>query len=139
MSLLMGTQLSPTLWTTDPALWKLINYQSNHTLEQLCGEYDEIVRLPEDLISLLLFNKKKNCDGQAARLKIIKTQFSGSEISMLPFMNMDLSIRPHAIAWMFRDLHSYELLRAMPSLLEKYNMKEESDRREDADRREEVN
>jgi hypothetical protein len=113
-------------------------YQSNHTLEKLCGEYDEILKLPKDLVSLLLLNKKKNCDSQAARLKIIMTHFSGSE-SMLPFMNMDLIVRPHAIAWMFRDLHSYELLRAMPSLLEKYNMKEESDRREEADRREEVN
>ena len=114
-------------------------YLSNHTLEKLCGEYDEILKLPKDLVSLLLLNKKKNCDSQAARLKIIMTHFSGSEISMLPFMNMDLIVRPHAIAWMFRDLHSYELLRAMPSLLEKYNMKEESDRREEADRREEVN
>ena len=109
-------------------------YQSNHTLEKLCGEY----KLPQELISLLRLNRK-NCNSDAARLKIIMTHFSDSEINMLPFVNMDLIVRPHAIAWMFRDLHSYELLRAMPSLLEKFNMKEESDRREEADRREEVN
>jgi hypothetical protein len=114
-------------------------YQSNHTLEKLCSQYDVIMKLPKDLTSLLLLNKKKICDSQAARLKIIMMHFSGSKISMLPFVNMDLIVRPHAIAWMFRDLHSYELLRAMPSLLEKYNMKEESDRREEAYRREEVN
>jgi hypothetical protein len=44
--------------------------------------------------------------------------FSGYEINMQPFMEMNLSVRPHAIAWMAKDMHLYELLRAMPSLLE---------------------
>ena len=33
---------------------------------------------------------------------------------------MDLSARPHAIAWMARDEHGYQLLRAKPSLLEQF-------------------
>lgn len=39
------------------------------------------MKLPKDIILLLLLNKKKNCDSQAALLKIIMTHFSGSEIS----------------------------------------------------------
>ena len=56
---------------------------------------------------------------QAARLKIIQVHFSGREINMQPFteMKMELSIRPHAIAWMGRDNSLYQFLRAMPSLL----------------------
>ena len=38
---------------------------------------------------------------------------------MQPFLEMNLSVRPHAIAWMAKDMLVYELLRAMPSLLEK--------------------
>jgi hypothetical protein len=33
---------------------------------------------------------------------------------------MDLSARPHAIAWMARDMHRYQLLRAKPSLLKQF-------------------
>lgn len=46
-------------------------------------------------------------------------RFSGREIIMQPFteMKMELSIRPHAIAWMGRDNSLYQFLRAMPSLL----------------------
>jgi hypothetical protein len=32
---------------------------------------------------------------------------------------MAVNVRPHAIAWMAKDMHVYEFLRAMPSLLEK--------------------
>jgi hypothetical protein len=40
---------------------------------------------------------------------------------MQPFGEMNLSVRPHAIAsWMAKDMHLYELLRAMPSLLEQF-------------------
>jgi hypothetical protein len=38
---------------------------------------------------------------------------------MQPFMEMNLNVRPHAIAWMAKDERGYELLRAMPSLLER--------------------
>jgi len=93
----------------------LSTFNSNHTLEKLCHKSFES-SLPNDLLSLLKINRE-NSVSQAARLKIIKTHFSGSEINMLPFMEMNLSVRPHAIAWMAKDMHSYELLRAMPSLL----------------------
>jgi hypothetical protein len=73
--------------------------------------------LPNDLSSLLRLNRE-NSVSEAARLKISKTHFSGSEINMQPLMEMDLNVRPHVIAWMAKDMHSYELLRAVPSLLE---------------------
>jgi hypothetical protein len=57
------------------------------------------------------------------RLKITKTHFSGCEINMQPFMNMELSVHPFAIAWMARDNHLHHFLRAMPSLLEKVSKK----------------
>ena len=94
----------------------LNTFNSNHTLEELC--HKSFARpLPNDLLSLFKINRESSVS-QAARIKIIKTHFSGSEINMQPFMEMNLSVRPHAIAWMAKDLHLYELLRAMPSLLE---------------------
>ena len=97
-------------------------YQSNHTLERLSsqdlyGNGDES-HLPADVLSLLRINRE-NSVSQAARIKIINTHFSGSEINMLPFMEINLNVRPHAVAWMAKDMHVYELLRAMPSLLER--------------------
>jgi hypothetical protein len=74
--------------------------------------------LPVDVLSLLRINRE-NSVSQAARIKIINTHFRGSEINMLPFMEMNLNVRPLAIAWMAKDMHVYELLRAMPSLLER--------------------
>lgn len=39
-------------------------------------------------------------------------------------MDMNLSIRPHAIAWMVKDnSHIYQLLRVVPSLLEQVGPK----------------
>jgi Ran GTPase-activating protein (RanGAP) involved in mRNA processing and transport len=90
-------------------------FNSNHTLEKLCSKSYES-SLPNDLLSVLKINEE-NSVSKAARLKIIKTHFSGSEINMLPFMVMNLSVRPHALAWMAKDMHMYELLRATPSLL----------------------
>ena len=92
----------------------LSTYQSNHTLNMLNGN----MFLPEELTSLLQINKENN-KNQAARLKIIKTHFSGNDIKMEPFTKIAVSVRPHAIAWMAKDMHLYEFLRAMPSLLEK--------------------
>jgi hypothetical protein len=74
--------------------------------------------LPVDVLSLLRINRE-NIASHAARIKIINTHFSGSEINMLPFMEINLNVRPHAVAWMAKDMHVYELLRAMPSLLER--------------------
>ena len=48
----------------------------------------------------------------------------GCKINMQRFMDMNLSIRPHAIAWMDKDnSHIYQLLRVVPSLLEQVGSK----------------
>jgi len=94
----------------------LSTFNSNHTLQLF---YHDFRSLPNDLSSLLRLNRESSVS-QAARLKIIKSHFSGSEINMQPFMEMNLNVRPHAIAWMAKDIHLYELLRAMPSLLEQF-------------------
>jgi hypothetical protein len=96
-------------------------YQSNHVLEKLIYLWDPWwdPHNSDKLIYLLKVNKE-NSESQAARLKIIETHFSGPVICMQPFIDMDLSARPHAISWMVRDKHGYQLLRAMPSLLEKF-------------------
>lgn len=93
-------------------------FNSNHTLEKLCSESD-LSSLSNDLLFQLRLNRENNLS-QAARIKIITAHFSGHEINMQPFMDMDLSVRPHALAWMARDdSKSYQFLRTMPSLLEK--------------------
>jgi Ran GTPase-activating protein (RanGAP) involved in mRNA processing and transport len=99
----------------------LNTFNSNHTLEIICHEscdYYEFYRsIGNVVLSLLKINRECSVS-EAARLKIINTHFSGSEINMRPFMEMNLSVRPHAIAWMAKDMRVYELLQAMPSLLE---------------------
>ena len=99
----------------------LSTFNSNHTLVAICHTFDEPFKdyLPNDLLSMLKINRE-NSVSQAARLKIINTHFSGSDIIMQPFLEMNLSVRPHAIAWMAKDMHSYVLLRAMPSLLDQF-------------------
>ena len=67
-------------------------------------------------------------ESQAAHLKIIKTHFSGRDSNMQHFMDMDLSVRPHAIAWMARDDHLCQFLRAEPSLVEKFEDQVNKDR-----------
>jgi hypothetical protein len=101
----------------------LSTFNSNHTLVAICHEFDEPFKdfLHNDLLSLLKINRE-NSVRQAARLKIINTHFTGSEINMQPFVEMNLSVRPHAIAWMAKDMHLYELLRAMPSLLDQFKV-----------------
>jgi hypothetical protein len=121
----------------------LTTYQSNHTLEEVWkksaddddddddvnGEDDQLkITLPEDLMNLLQLNKE-NSPNEAARLKIINTHFSGSEINMQPFMDMTLSVRPYAVAWMGRDDNLYRFLRTMPSLLEAIEEKVSSKKR----------
>jgi hypothetical protein len=58
--------------------------------------------LPVDLASVLQMNRENNAS-QAARLKIIKTHFSGSNINTAPFAVMELKILPTAISWMGRE------------------------------------
>jgi hypothetical protein len=122
----------------------LTTYQSNHTIEELWkkddDDYDDDdlnydvdddrrnTKLPEDLMNLLQLNKE-NSPNEAARLKIINSHFSGHEINMQPFMDMALSVRPSAIAWMGRDVNLYRFLRAMPSLLEAVGGKVSSKKR----------
>ena len=110
----------------------LSTFNSNHSLEEIIldifayddddddDEYGEplMAKLPEELKTLLQINKENN-KSQAARLKIMNTHFSGNDINMEPFMKMDVNVRPHAIVWMAKDMHVYQFLRAMPSLLEK--------------------
>ena len=99
----------------------LSTYLSNHTLNMLlyARKYPLLDgSTSEELNSLLQINEENN-KNQAARLKIIKTHFSGNDIKMEPFTKIAVGARPHAIAWMAKDMHFYELLRAMPSLLEK--------------------
>ena len=105
----------------------LNTFNSNHTLEMRSheseehesSEFNDYRLWPNDISSLLKINRE-NSVSQAARLKIINTHFSGSEINMRPFMEMNLSVRPYAVAWMAKDERVYELLRAMPSLLEQF-------------------
>jgi hypothetical protein len=94
-------------------------YQSNHVLEKLFYVNGPYPNSSDELIYLLEINSD-NMASKAARLKIIETHFSGPEICMQPFIDMHLSTRPQAIAWMARDKRGYKLLRAMPSLLEKF-------------------
>jgi hypothetical protein len=94
----------------------LSTYNSNHTLTALWNKCT--VQLPNDLKDLLAINKE-NSVSQAARLKIINTHFSGRQIKMQPFTDMDVSVRAHALAWKARDQYLFHFLRAMPSLLEK--------------------
>ncbi len=74
-------------------------YRSNHTLERLS---DHEWRLPEDLRSLLRINRE-NSNSDTARIKIIRTHFSGSNINTQIFTGMELNVIPTAIAWMGRD------------------------------------
>ena len=96
-------------------------YNSNHTLENLCLEYFHTF-LPASTISLLRINKESS-KSQAARIKIINTHFSGSNINTQVFTEMDVRVRPVAIDWMGRDQGSNEtsdllfaFIRNVPSL-----------------------
>ena len=107
-------------------------YYSNHTLESIFGDIRELTFDIEDLYSLLRMNNESN-KLEVARLKIIMEHFSDSEINMQIFADMELNVRPHAIAWMARDNHLlfgmledfiednhlYTFLRTLPSLLER--------------------
>ena len=87
-------------------------FNSNHTLERTIDPDDEIddeSRLPSDLHTLLQLNRE-NTKIEAARCKILQCHFSGSDISIQPFIDFDLKALPHAIAWMAKDEHGSSLL-----------------------------
>jgi hypothetical protein len=77
----------------------LSTYNSNHSLEKL--QYTDQA-LPDNLKSLLKINRE-NSNSQAARIKIIKTHFSGSDINTQMFTRMQLNVLLNATAWMGRD------------------------------------
>jgi hypothetical protein len=96
-------------------------FNSNHILSKLSQEYSDWP-MPNDLASLLQINSK-NSVSQAARLKIIKTHFSGDSINTKPFTVMELKVLPTAISWMGRDCGVSEIsdllfvfVRSMPLL-----------------------
>jgi hypothetical protein len=98
-------------------------YNSNHILSELILDHDGGPRrlLPIDLASALQINRDHSVS-QAARLKIIKTHFSGSNINTTPFTVMELKVLPTAISWMGRDSGSeisdllFAFVRSMSSL-----------------------
>mmetsp|Transcript_27920 Transcript_27920/g.48270 ORF Transcript_27920/g.48270 Transcript_27920/m.48270 type:complete len:612 (-) Transcript_27920:8-1843(-) len=103
-------------------------YHSNHTLQKLSEVF-------EDLRSLLLINRG-NSKSAAARLKIIKTHFREGFTVHPFFVDMELKVLPHAIAWMGRggishelNGHVYGFLRSMPSL---FDVDRKIKKREDA-------
>ena len=98
-------------------------YHSNHTLQKICCE--SVVKLMPNELTYLLNINKFNSQSQAAHLKIIMTHFSGPTINMQPFGEMDVRVRPHAMAWMAKEDNLYQCLRTMPLLLEKFVNKEE--------------
>ena len=74
----------------------LSTFHSNHSLEKLSWTNHERY-LPEKLMSLLRINKE-NSNNQAARIKIIKTHFSGSNINTQIFARMEVNVLPTVIA-----------------------------------------
>ncbi len=95
----------------------LSNDHSNLLLEKLLQG-----SLSMDLRSLLRINREKS-NSQAARIKIIKTHFSGSDINTHIFAHMEVNVLPPAIAWMGLGGGSngnsdimFAFLRSMPPL-----------------------
>ena len=85
-------------------------FNSNHTLGRVFDpdEYgvDES-NLPSDLRALLQLNRE-NTKAEAARRKVISVHFSG-DFNVQPFIDMDLKVLPHALAWMARNEHGSSL------------------------------
>ncbi len=52
---------------------------------------------------------------------------SGHDSNMQSFMEMDLSVRPRAIAWMARNEDVHQISTAVPSLLEHVKEKFDDD------------
>lgn len=73
--------------------------QSNHTLKKLgWDEYYDFV-LPDDIECLLQLNRE-NSISDTARLKIIRTHFSGRDINMQPFKDMNVKVfRLQLLGW----------------------------------------
>ena len=87
----------------------LDTYHSNHTLSKF-GKEDEITLLPSNLRSLLRYNREES-KGTVARMKIIKTHFSGGDIKtqVKVFTDMESNVLPTAIAWIVQDDGQHKL------------------------------
>jgi hypothetical protein len=79
-------------------------FNSNHTLQYVHG-----LPVPREMQALLKLNRE-NTRFDAARRKIIKVHFNGADISIQPFIDMNLKDLPHAVAWMARDEYGSSLL-----------------------------
>jgi len=100
-------------------------YNSNHTLGYLIRP--DLIRdrsedhIPPRVLTPLHLNRNDN-KAVSARRKIIYSHFSGAELNMQPFIDMDLEMFPHVIAWMARDEHGgsllYQFLRGIAPMLD---------------------
>ena len=90
-------------------------YRSNHTLQNV-GWVDN---RPDDLLSYLKLNENDN-KSEVARQKILQHHFlSGDNINIDEFLDMDMEVLPHAIAWIGRDGTGqsllFKLVQSMPT------------------------
>ena len=76
-------------------------FLSNHTLKRVTRPYDED-RIPSDVVTLLRLNRENDEVG-AARMKILRYHFPDDGANMQLFVDMELGILPHALAWAGRD------------------------------------
>ena len=103
-------------------------FHSNHTLHQLCdgNSSEHLSDLPSDLIYSLRLNKNNN-KNEVVRQKILWSHFQDDnvDINIKEFFHMELKAMPFAITWIGRDDVGhpllYQLVRAMPSLVEREN------------------
>ena len=85
-------------------------YNSNHTLQRIGSEMNDNYLFPTHLSSLFHINRDHG-KVEAARRKIIKVHFSGTESSnMQPFVDTELEVFPLIIAWMAKDGYGKSLL-----------------------------
>lgn len=94
---------------------------SNHTLSQVCEQQNAI--FPTDTVYNLHLNKNDD-KTEVTRHKIIRSHFQGENADIQLLLDMELKAMPHAFAWLGRNYvgHSvlYQLIRTMPSLVERY-------------------
>ena len=85
-------------------------YNSNHTLQRIGSAMNDNYFFPTHLNSLFRINRDHG-KVEAARRKIIKVHFSGTESSnMHSFVDTELEVFPLIIAWMARDGYGKSLL-----------------------------
>ena len=83
--------------------------------------------LPDTAMSSLVLNREHS-KRQAEAQKIIKSHFSGSDINIQPFIDMEWKVLPRDIAWMVMNASSrnsvngfsllYQFVRNLPSFFE---------------------